>query len=418
MNKLKFKVIFIIAIVFIPFLFLDSSINFFSDKNCVKSDTARHIKLNDKNYLTLVFVGDLMCHTPQIEYAKIDSGGYDFFVPFNYIKDEIQSADFAIGNLETVLGGKKLGYSGYPFFNSPDEYAAALKKAGFDIIITANNHSYDKGEEALKRTARILDSLGLSYIGTFVSLADFDSIRIFEKNGISFTISAFTYGLNYINSLPEDKKHLVNFISKKNIEKRFIQAKQKRTDINIIYLHFGNEYQREPSKYQKEIVQFCADLGFNIIVACHPHVLQPVELLKSDSSKTKYSFVAYSLGNFISNQRHRYTDGGGILKIKIAKSLTRDSVSFDKVEFYPTWVFKGRKDNKKQYVILYSDSIEHKEIYYFLTDDDWKAYKQSFGDALEILTKYYKSFSVVSKVKLNYNFLIEDKNKTTNNESE
>lgn len=364
--------------------FYDKKTNLSQDKNNIVPDLSE----DTLRYLELVFVGDLMCHTPQIEYAKLNDGKYDFSPPFEYIKEIISSADFAIGNLETVLGGKEIGFSGYPFFNSPDDYALALREAGFDILITANNHSYDKGESALKRTARFLDSIGISYIGTFLLPRDFDSIRIFNKNGISFSLSAFTYGLNYINALPEDKRYQVNFISKKNIEKRLRQAKLKNCDINIAYLHYGDEYKREPSRFQKEIAQFCAEIGYDIVIGSHPHVLQPLEIKNSDSSKTGQTFVAYSLGNFISNQRHRFTDGGGILKILVGKNLSKDSVFIKQIDFYPTWVFKGKINNKRQYLILRTAEYDFSKIYEFLSKEDNAALVQSYKDAIEIINKY------------------------------
>ena len=117
--------------------------------------------------LRLLFVGDLMQHQGQINAARTATGGYDYSSYFEYVKDEIQSADFAIANLEVTLGGKP--YKGYPAFSAPDEYLTAIHNAGFNVLITANNHSLDRGRKGLERTIQLIDSLKIPHAGTYLN---------------------------------------------------------------------------------------------------------------------------------------------------------------------------------------------------------------------------------------------------------
>jgi len=281
----------------------------------------------------LKVVGDIMVHDVQYRSAYDPlRGDYDFLPMFAPVIEELQ-ADILVGNLETTLGGYELGYSGYPRFNSPDNLAETLSKLGFDMLFTANNHSLDKGESGLRRTIEVLDENNIRHTGTFQSEEDSLKPRILTANGISFGFLNYTYGTNGLKA-EEGKDYLVNYI---NAEKIIEDIKNLRpiVEIVVVGLHFGNEYWQSPNEQQRYLADEVARAGADIILGSHPHVLQPFEFIDVGERKC---FVVYSLGNFISGQKERYTDSGAILDLVIEKSVMDDHPQIVKVDFIPVWV--------------------------------------------------------------------------------
>ena len=348
----------------------------------------------ESSSITISVVGDLMCHSPQFEYAKVAADSFDFTPTFNEISKYFDSSDFVFGNLETVTAGKEKNYSGYPFFNSPDDYITSLKKAGFNFLFTSNNHCLDRGEIGVLRTLENLKNNEINSTGTFSSQKERDSITIISAKGIRFAVVSYTYGMNG-NYLPKGKSYLVNRISDSLVVRDIQKAKSHDIDFVLVYFHFGEEYQHEPNNYQKNVVQTARDAGADIILASHPHVLQPVEFFKpaplyaGSKEKLDSGFVAYSLGNFFSNQRWRYSDAGVILQFKITKNILSNDLHLEKVSFTPTWVYKGKIAGKKQFVIL--PSSKSKNEYPFLSNQDYLKMNQSFKDSRRILLKYSSS---------------------------
>lgn len=298
-------------------------------------------------------VGDIMVHDVQYRAAfNYQTGNYDFFPMFSPVKEDLQ-ADLLVGNLETTLSGPETGYSGYPRFNSPDNLAETLAKLGFDLLFTANNHSLDKGELGLRRTLEILDENKINHTGTFLNKEETEKPCIITVNGISFGFLNYTYGTNGLKT-PEGKDYLVNYI---NIEilKEDIQDLKPLVDLVVVGLHFGNEYWQNPSAEQKYLVQEAAQAGADIILGSHPHVLQPYEFIDVGD---RQCFVVYSLGNFISGQKKRYTDSGAILDLIIEKSVFDDRPRIVKVDFTPVWVrrFIDRGNLKIELVPARTDS--------------------------------------------------------------
>jgi len=342
-----------------------------------KAQSKEKVEVQQKRAV-LLFVGDLMGHLPQLNSAKTDSG-YNFSPVYSYVESYISNADFSIGNLETVLAGKERGFSGYPMFNSPDEYAHALKEVGFDMLMTINNHSIDQGVFGIKETIKKLNTLGMPYEGTFASPQDADSIRIFSINGIRIAFVGFSYGLNG-NMLPEEYKYATALIDTTLIKQKIQRAKALSPDAIITYFHFGQEYKRIENEFQRSIVKVAIASGSDVVWASHPHVLQPIEWYKSGNDSIP---VAYSLGNFISNQRDRYTDTGAMLCLTIDKDTT---TRVSKVSVIPTWVFKGLINNKTEYRILPlndTTSFNHS----FLTPSDSKRIREAYKESIEILNK-------------------------------
>jgi len=283
--------------------------------------------------VNLKAVGDIMVHDVQYRAAyDRQTGNYDFFPMFKPVKEDLK-ADVLIGNLETTLSGPLLGYSGYPRFNSPDNLAETLAELGFDLLFTANNHCLDKGEYGLRRTIEMLDKNGITHTGTFQSMEDREKPRVINANGISFGLLNYTYGTNGLK-IPPDKEYLVNYI---NLEKIVNDISKLRplVDMVVVGLHFGNEYWQTPSAEQRFLSYEAVKAGADIILGSHPHVLQPFEFIEVDHRK---GFVVYSLGNFVSGQKQRYTDSGAILNLVIEKSIFDDRPQIVKVDYTPVWV--------------------------------------------------------------------------------
>ena len=208
------------------------------------------VLLSAQERVTLLFVGDLMQHSGQIEAARTADGGYDYRECFSLVKDLIAGADIAVGNLEVTLGGKP--YTGYPTFSAPDEYLHALADAGFDVLLTANNHSLDRGRRGLERTLMMLDSLGLHHTGTYRD----DSERrrrtplVVDVKGFRIAFLNYTYGTNGIRAT---HPNVVDYTDKDVIRQDIARARALRPDAIIACMHWGDEYQSLPNARQKEL---------------------------------------------------------------------------------------------------------------------------------------------------------------------
>lgn len=344
--------------------------------------------------VTLCFTGDLMCHSTQFNYANVGADTFDFTGVYTEVKTFLSESDFTVGNLETVVAGKNKGYSGYPYFNAPDDFIYALKDAGFDLLITANNHALDQGWDGVKRTIEIINDNQLYQTGTFVSKEDRDSVRIFEINSITIAFLAYSENTNGL-PIPKGKDFAINLIDEELIKNDIVKAREKNVDVVLVHLHFGREYLREPDDYQKQIVNKIIEYGADIIIGGHPHVIQPVNFFKTNNAELDSGFVAYSLGNFVSNQRWRYSDAGLILNIQISKNILTDSIYIREVNYLPTWVFKGETEKGREYVILPSQ-LSNDTTCNYLTKQDKKLMEEAFSDTKEIINKYSNN----SKIKL------------------
>jgi len=334
-------------------------------------------------------VGDLMCHSPQFESARVSKDSFDFVPPFKNIKSLLSLSDFTFGNLETVTAGEENGgYTGYPFFNTPASYITALKDVGFDLLVTANNHSLDRKETGIIRTIDEIKKNNLSYIGTFLSEKDRDSIRIYNIKGIKIAILAYSYGTNG-NPIPNGKSYLVNPIDFNLIDKDILSARKSGAELVLVHYHFGEEYKREPVRFQIDVVNKTIALGADIIIGGHPHVIEPVEFYKTQNAGLDTGFVAYSMGNFFSNQSKRYTDAGLILTLNITKYFDTNNIEISKINYLPTWVLKRNTVNKKKYVIIPASNISDTTI--DLSKYELQKMNQAFDDTRFIITKYNKN---------------------------
>jgi poly-gamma-glutamate synthesis protein (capsule biosynthesis protein) len=344
--------------------------------------------------VNLCFVGDLMCHSTQFNYARVDADSFDFTGVFREVYPFLSNSDLTVGNLETVIAGKSEGYSGYPYFNAPDDFIFALKNAGFDLLITANNHALDQSWNGINRTIEVINQNKIHRTGTFLSESDRDSIRIFMINSIKIAILAYTENTNGV-PIPEGKDFIISLIDENRIKQDIRKARDRNADLVLVHLHYGQEYLREPDDYQKNIVKRITDFGADIIIGGHPHVIQPLDFFETTSANVDTGFIAYSLGNFVSNQRWRYSDAGVILNIQLTKNRFTDSVFISDVSYLPTWVFKGNTERGREYIILPSQASDDSSHYY-LTENDKKMMREAFDDTREIITKYKSKPNLIS----------------------
>ena len=308
------------------------------------------VTLSAQERITLLFAGDLMQHTEQIKAAKTPDG-YDYSDCFKHVKEEISRADVAVANLEVTLGGQP--YRGYPAFSAPDEFLYAIKDAGFDVLLTANNHCLDRGKKGLERTILMLDSLQLPYAGTYVdSEARLRRYPLLvEKNGFRIALLAYTYATNGLSPVAPT---LVNYIDKEQMKEDILAARRMNPDVIIACMHWGVEYRSLPEKAEKELADWLIAQGVDHVIGSHPHVLQPMEV-RADTQVNDKHLVVYSLGNFISNMSKVHTDGGAMVKLELKKlwGITR----LEKCSYSLVWTSRPVLSGKKNYELYPSEYV-------------------------------------------------------------
>lgn len=301
---------------------------------------------------TVNLTGDLMCHTPQISNARQPDGSYNFSGSFAEILPDLSAADLTIGNLETTTAGARMPYAGYPAFNSPDEYIPALKAAGFDFLVTANNHSMDTGEKGLLRTIDQIRANGLGYTGTHHSAADRDSVRVLDVKGTKLAVLNYTYGTN--GAYPSaDHKWMLNVEDSFLVKNDIARARQKGAELVLVFFHWGIENRAEPTAKQDSMFRYTVAAGADLIIGAHPHVVGPMQKFKTQPSAALDSgFVAWSLGNFLSNQYWRYSDAGVVLTLTLEKNVSTGKIRLAETAITPTWVYRAYSPKLKNHVIL------------------------------------------------------------------
>ena len=322
--------------------------------------------------VTIRSAGDVLIHIPIYQNAKQSDGTYDFSHIFTYSKALISDSDYFVANLETTLGGTNgRNYSGFPRFNSPDSIIDALKGAGIDCLLTANNHSYDTNGAGVLRTIEKIEEAELDYTGSRKTI---DGAQYLVKNigGIKFGMACYTYetptaeGRKALNGLLVDTETapLINSFNPakpdsfySELSDNISQMKKKGAEVIAVYIHWGEEYQLAQNAKQKEIAQKLCDMGVDVIIGGHPHVVQPMDLLTSTDGKHK-TVCVYSLGNFVSNQRRNlmglktgHTEDGLIFEMTFSK-YSDGTVVFESVDAIPTWVHLYSSNGKKVHSIV------------------------------------------------------------------
>lgn len=307
----------------------------------------------------IVMVGDMLMHGRVMESGLKEDGSYNFDHLFANVKDSIESADLALVNQETILGGTELGLSGYPAFNSPYELGDALVEAGFDVILHATNHTLDKGKKGVLNCMNFWDTNypDIAYLGMNKTQEEQDNnIYIYEQDGIEIAILNYTYGTNGIPT-PSDMPFIVNYMDEEKIIKD-LQYAEENADFTIVCPHWGTEYVLYATDYQKKWSKIFMENGADLVIGTHPHVIEPIEMLTDENGNEM--LVYYSIGNYV-NGTSGSGEGttnrmvGGIADVTI--SLDENDNAY--IEKYDVIPIVCHIDEKTEYTVYYlSDYTE------------------------------------------------------------
>lgn len=302
----------------------------------------------------ILFAGDAMMHQAQIDAASKASstrGRYDFGGYFDSIAPYVLNADYAVVNLETPTAGAP--YSGYPCFNAPAGFIDALSDAGFDLFLTANNHTLDRRSNGLQATIDSLDIRGLDHIGTYKSRDERAQTLPFIKNinGIKVGFLNYTYGTN---GFTPNGSAVVDYIDREQIARDIDSARAAGAEIIAACIHWGIEYQLHEHPSQRQLSEFLAQHGVDLIIGGHPHVVQPIHLVDNGTGGKR--LIVYSLGNFISNMKTRDTRGGAIVKVLIERD--DDGIARVKDASY-SLVYTEPGDSHTNFKLVWPDRSKH-----------------------------------------------------------
>lgn len=340
----------------------------------LSSSFGQDLESSNKQSLTLMFVGDVMGHGPQITSAlDKKTGGYNYDDVFSRMSSVFGLADFVIANLEVTLAGSP--YSGYPQFSSPDELVDGLTNAGVNVLVTANNHTVDRGKKGITRTVDVLNDKRIPFAGAYKDSIQRDSLYplILEHNGIRLGLLNYTYGTN---GIPVPEPTVVNLIDTALIRADYEKAKAMNVDEVIAFMHWGVEYQRTPSVQQVWLTQFMHNLGIRLVIGSHPHVIQRMEV-SFDSDSTDGRVAVYSLGNFVSNQRPRYRNGGVLAAIQLEK--VNGVTKIANAGYILAWVQTPKIKGKRVYRVL--PVAKYEQINDYFSDDEKDIFTEFASDS-------------------------------------
>lgn len=368
--------------------------------------------------------GDILPHGPVIRAAQAasgTSGQYDFSDMFTYIAPYFQSFDYMVANFEANLGGTAAGeYMGWPTFNCPDSMVDALLEAGVDMMLTANNHSYDTGSNGFLRTQQIMREKGMAHLGTVENESD-KTYTVVDLNGIKVGMVCYTYNtgvdsqgctqLNGQHTMTSSDSKLISTFNTSILSEFYSEIKtvlaamkDEGAEATIVYMHWGDEYELVPDENQTAIAQALCDLGVDVIVGGHPHVIQPFDTLTSENGHTTYCL--YSTGNALSNQRtdtltdepnKEYTEDGLVFGVEFEK-LKDGTVQVSKITILPTWVDKQTTDGTDTYAIIPLDSFVSSWNNFGVADETLlaKSYDRTMGLVGEGLNEARKALGLSS----------------------
>lgn len=357
---------------------------------------------------TITVTGDLLMHIPVINSAK-EGKSWNFQPIFRYVAPYVQSADYAVANLETTLCGTDNGYKyqGWPHFNCPDNIAFDTCAVGFDMLLTANNHCHDTRVVGLNRTLDVLAEAGIRSLGTRHTPEDPD-YTVVEINGIKIGMTAFTYegddgnpNIVNINGDPcsSQAAQMINSFDYAALDKFYARLegqiagmREQGAEAIVVYLHWGWEYHRNPNQQQRTIAQTLCDMGVDVIVGGHPHVIQPVDLLTSSADPSHTTLCIYSTGNAVSNQRKgklkecstAHTEDGILFTFTFAK-YSDGTVAVQSTSAIPTWL--NLTSSPRQYIIipLVESEMDNWQTQFDLTNAAYAACKDSYGRTMALI---------------------------------
>ena len=334
--KKEVRVLFVLLVVVLVCL------AFFLRKTIIADDKDKLVPKEKDYSLKLFMVGDALIHSGVYMDAEKPDGTYDFKPMLANLKPIISKYDLAYYNQETILGGKELGYSSYPMFNSPDEVGDAFIDAGFDLVSLATNHTMDKREIGVLNSVKYWKSKkNVVTSGQWDSWDERNKVRIYEKNNIKYAFFSYTTWTNGLNP-PVGKEYLTNIYSDDKA-KEDIEKVRDKVDVVLVAMHWGTEYSLGVSYDQEKIANYLSELGVDVIIGAHPHVVEPVEFI--NDGKT---FVIYSLGNFISDQDGTERLTGLMSEITIKKHIDEEdnvTISLDNPRCELVYTYATRRPN-------------------------------------------------------------------------
>lgn len=312
---------------------------------------------------TFTGVGDNLLHDTLFVYHEQDTGNRDYSGMYSEVTPYFQKSDLSYINFETPCAGDAFGLSGYPSFNGPLEMIDTLAGMGLNWFSTSSNHSMDAGADGLLAEMAYVNEKypDIFYTGTYPDDQSQNIPAVMEINGIRVGLASFTYGLNgYV--LPEDKPWLVNVFVKNeetgevdyDLMDRILDPLIAQSDVQIVSMHWGVEYQNQPNDMQKAVAQYLHDKGVEAVIGSHPHVIQPAEIIKSADQET---LVYYSLGNFISGQDQNYTMVGGMAQFTMNYDFDAKKATITDPSFTPTvtWISSDLRRYNTQLLQDYTD---------------------------------------------------------------
>ncbi len=328
---------------------LNRLINQQMDVEEVKPTVVEEKKVEINHYQSKLFVaGDALLHGAVYTDAKKADGTFDFASMVETLRPITNNHDLNYYNQETILGGTQLGLSTYPRFNSPQEFGDTMIDLGFNLVSLANNHTMDRNEEGVLASLAYWKDKPVLTAGSYSSFEERNSVKIKEMNGITFGFLSYTYGTNGL-LVPSGKEYLCNVYTEEMISQD-VQRVREQVDVLLVAMHWGVEYTHEPTKEQRHYAQLLADLGVDVIIGAHPHVVQPIEMIDD-------TIVFYSLGNLISAQ------DGTLKRIGLLGSVTIEKTVIDgvsSIELLPPkadLIYTDYKKGYKQFKLYTFDEL-------------------------------------------------------------
>ena len=266
-----------------------------SKNNKSKNDNKQTQEEVKEKRMSLVMVGDTLIHGAVYYDASPNYSGaapYDFSKMLTHIAEYIKDYDLKYFNQESIIGGKAIGLSHYPRLNSPEEIGEDMVEAGFNMVSLANNHSFDKGDIGLTNSIKFWKSQNIIMAGQYESEEEQKEVPIHEMNDIKFAFLSYT---TVTNGLSASEPYYVNVYSKERVKEDVTKAREKGAEVVIVAMHWGAEYTHQPVAEEIEIANYLSELGVNLVIGTHPHVIQPIAYVGD-------TLVIYSLGNFLSAQ--------------------------------------------------------------------------------------------------------------------
>lgn len=356
---------------------------------------------------TVASQGDLLMHMPVFQTCRQSDGTYNYESIFRYVRDTVSSYDYALANLETTFGGDDFVYQGNPAFNCPDGLVDSVVEAGYDMLLTANNHCGDTMAAGVKRTLEQIRGKGLTAIGTQLNNEE-PKYAVVDVNGIKIGMVCYSWAYSYngskvsMNGLtPIPADGTINFFMNNNLpafytELEAILAAMKAdgAEVTMMQIHWGQEYQITENATQNKIAQKLCDMGFDVIVGGHPHVVQPMELLESTVDPSHKTVCIYSVGNAVSNQRTGisdqfpagYTEDGALFAVTFEK-YSDGKVYVRSADVIPTWVNMHSNQGTKEYNILplVKSNEDQWQASFALTDHQFSSCQKSYDRTMKIV---------------------------------